>query len=111
MDPIASPPSAPQSPRPPGIAPAPSSGIGQVFIPNNGPAVTAYYFGIFSLICGALLGIPALILGIKGLKISKERPESKGAAHAWTGVILGSLTTLVSLGVVAAVLIAMASNR
>lgn len=112
MDPISSPPSAPQPLPPPGIAPAPSSGVAEVFIPyKNGPALTAYYLGIFSLICGALLGIPALILGIKGLKISKERPEAKGAAHAWTGVILGGVTTLVSLGAIAAVLIAMASNR
>lgn len=110
MDPIAPSPSAPPPPR--GIAPAHSSGVAEVFIPyKNGPALTAYYLAIFSLICGALLGIPALILGIKGLKIAKERPEAKGAAHAWTGVILGSLTTLVSLIVVAAVLIAMASNR
>ncbi len=112
MDPISSPPSAPQPPRPPGIAPASSSGIAEVFIPyKNGPALTAYYLGIFSLICGLFLGIPALILGIKGLKIAKERPEARGAAHAWTGVILGGLTTLVSLIAIAGFAIAMISKR
>lgn len=112
MDPISSPASAPQPPRPPGIAPATSGGVAEVFIPyKNGPALTAYYLGIFSLICGALLGIPALILSLKGLKVAKERPEARGAAHAWTGVILGSLTTLVSIAVGVAFAIAMASNR
>ena len=112
MDPISSPPSAPQPPPPPGIAPAPSSGVAEIFIPyKNGPALTAYYLGIFSLICGLFLGIPALILGIKGLKVAKERPEARGGAHAWTGVILGSLTTLVSLIAAAILAVAMISRR
>jgi hypothetical protein len=112
MDPNPGPPSAPPPPSGPGIAPAPSSGVAEVFIPyKNGPALTAYYLGIFSLVCGAFLGIPALILGLKGLKIAKERPEARGGAHAWTGVILGSLMTLVSLAVVAFIAIAMASRR
>ncbi len=112
MDPNPGPPYAPQTPPPPGIAPAPSSGVAEVFIPyKNGPALTAYYLGIFSLICGLFLGIPALILGIKGLKIAKERPEARGGAHAWTGVILGGLTTLVSLIAVAFFAMAMISRR
>jgi Domain of unknown function (DUF4190) len=112
MDPISSPPSAQQPPPPPGIAPAPSNGVVEALIPyKNGSALTAYYLGIFSLICGLFLGIPALILGIKGLKIAKERPEARGAAHAWTGVILGSLTTLVSLIAAVGFAVAMMSKR
>ncbi|HEV7670385.1 MAG TPA: DUF4190 domain-containing protein [Thermoanaerobaculia bacterium] len=112
MDLPSSSPSAPSPPAPPGIAPAQSSGIAEVFIPyKNGPALTAYYLGIFSLLCGAFLGIPALILGLKGLKVAKERPEARGGAHAWVGIILGSLMTLVSIAVAAFVAIVMANRR
>jgi hypothetical protein len=79
----------------------------EVFIPyKNSAAVTAYYLGIFSLVCGLFLGIPALILGIRGLRYANQHREARGKAHAWTGIILGSLTTLVSLGVVVAILVA-----
>lgn len=112
MDPSPGPPYAPQPPPPPGIAPAPSNGVVEALIPyKNGPALTAYYLGIFSLICGFFLGIPALILGLKGLKIAKERPEARGGAHAWTGVILGSLTTVVSLIAAAIFAVEMISKR
>ncbi len=102
MDYGTNPPSAPQPP-PRGIAPAaPGGGVAESLIPyRNGAALTAYYLGVFSLACGALLGIPALILGIKGLKVAKERPEAHGQAHAWIGIVLGSIMTLVSLAVVA----------
>jgi len=67
-------------------------------IPYKNPsALTSYYLSVFSLIpcIGLFLGIPAIILGIKGLKFHKQHPESAGVAHAWVGIILGSLTSLV----------------
>ena len=67
-------------------------GAGTLFFPPNRSAVTAYYLGVFSVI--PLVGIPAFILGLKGLRYAKEHPEARGAAHAWTGVILGALFTL-----------------
>ncbi len=112
MDQLPGSPSIPPRPAGPGIAPAASSGVAEALIPyKNGPALTAYYLGIFSLICGAFLGIPALILGLKGLKIAKERPEARGGAHAWVGVILGSLMTLVTLAVALFIGIAMIAKR
>jgi hypothetical protein len=56
-------------------------------------ALLAYYLGVFSLIpcIGIPLGIAALVLGIKGLKYAKLHPEAKGKAHAWAGIILGTL--------------------
>jgi hypothetical protein len=79
----------------------------EVFIPyKNSSALTAYYLGIFSLVCGLFLGIPALILGIRGLRYADLHREARGKAHAWTGIILGSLTTVASLGVLAAFLVA-----
>ena len=64
---------------------------------KNSHALAAYYFGIFSLIpcVGIPLGITALILGILGLKHANEHPEAKGKVHAWVGVVLGALTTVV----------------
>ena len=67
---------------------------------KNGPALAAYYLGVFSIIpCfGLLLAIPALILGIIGLKKRKANPAIKGTAHAWIGIILGGIFTVVWLG-------------
>ena len=64
---------------------------------KNGPALAAYYLGIFSLIpCGGLLlAIPALIFGIIGLKRRRENPAVKGSVHAWIGIIMGGIFTIV----------------
>jgi serine/threonine protein kinase len=66
---------------------------------KNGPAVLAYYAGIFSLIpCfGILIGIAAIVLGVMGAKNARRHPEVQGAYHAWAGIILGSLTLLAHL--------------
>lgn len=69
-------------------------------IPSGNPdALKAYYLGIFGLIpCfGVLLGIPALVYGVKARKAAEARPEIKGKAHAWAGIILGGLSVLLSL--------------
>jgi len=60
---------------------------------KNVQALFAYYLGVFSLIpcIGIPLGIAALVLGIRGLKYAKLHPETKGKAHAWAGIILGTL--------------------
>ena len=60
---------------------------------KNAQALWAYYLGIFSLIpcLGIPLGIAAFVMGIRGLKQAKLRPEIKGQAHAWIGIILGGL--------------------
>ena len=64
---------------------------------KNGPALAAYYLGIFSLLpcIGVVLAIPAFILGIIGLKKKKENPAVRGSAHAWIGIIMGGIFTLV----------------
>lgn len=83
---------------PPAAASATTRSAIEVIIPyKNAAALTAYYLGIFSILCGLFLGIPALILGIQGVRYANLHPEVKGKAHAWTGIILGSVTTLVSL--------------
>ncbi len=69
---------------------------------KNAPALLAYYLGVFSLIpCfGLLLAIPALILGIIGLRKRKANPLIKGTAHAWVGIIMGGIFTVVWGGVI-----------
>ena len=80
----------------------------EVFIPyRNAAALTAYYLGIFSLLLGFFLGIPAIVLGIMGLSKANREPRARGKAHAWTGIILGTLTTIASFVFFAALVIGM----
>ncbi len=60
---------------------------------KNAPALWAYYLSIFALIpvLGIPAGIAAVILGVQGLQLVKRSPEVRGTAHAWTGIILGTL--------------------
>ena len=64
---------------------------------KNAPALIAYYLGLFSLLpcVGLFLAIPAVILGIVGLRKRAANPAIKGAIHAWIGIVGGGLMTLV----------------
>ena len=64
---------------------------------KNGPALAAYYLGIFSMIpcVGLLLAVPALILGVIGLKKRRDNPLGKGSVHAWLGLIMGGIFTII----------------
>lgn len=67
-------------------------------IPYKNPhALIAYYLGLFSLFpcLGLLLAIPAFILGIMGLKRVKQNPAIRGTVHAWIGIVMGGLMTVV----------------
>lgn len=66
-------------------------------IPYKNPkALLSYYLGLFSLLplVGLVLGITAVILGTKGLKVAKEFPEVRGQVHAWIGIVMGTVGTL-----------------
>jgi len=75
--------------------PAPPAGepLGGLIPYRNGPALAAYYLGVFSLIplVGTFLGVAALVLGIVGLRKAARQPEVRGKVHAWVGIILGGL--------------------
>jgi hypothetical protein len=74
--------------------PAAPDNVGEFFVPyKNGYAIAAYYLGIFSFIpgIGILLGIPALVLGLKGRRLALQHPQARGKIHAWVGIIMGSL--------------------
>lgn len=96
--PAPTPPLPPVEPVP--GAPTASSADGTMggLIPyKNSSALIAYYLGVFSLACGPLLGIPAFILGLMGLKYYRANPAAKGKAHAWVGLILGGFWILLTV--------------
>lgn len=67
-------------------------------IPYKNPAaLAAYYLGLFSLfpVPGLFLAVPALALGIAGLRARKRDPAIKGSVHAWIGIVMGGIFTLV----------------
>jgi hypothetical protein len=78
---------------------APQGSFTSLIPTNNPPALIAYYVGIFSMLPVAcvVLGPIALVLGIKGLKAYQANPQISGKAHAWIGIVLGGLSTLVAI--------------
>ena len=78
----------------------------------NGPALIAYYCGLFSLLaCIPIfiflpLPVIAVVCGVKGLKRAKAEPRVRGQVHAWIGIIFGSICGLggliLSIGVAVA---------
>lgn len=95
--------SQPQNPfeSPPPVAnqvanPAAGDATGGVIPYKNPPALIAYYLSIFGLFpcLGIVLSIPAVVLGIMGLRKRQQNPAVKGSVHAWIGIILGGVCTL-----------------
>ena len=60
---------------------------------ENSCAWMACCLGVVSVVppFGVLVGIPALILGILGLRFLRRHPEVNGRFHAWMGIILGGV--------------------
>ena len=75
-------------------------GTGGVIPYKNPKALLAYYIGLFAIlpVFGLGMGPAALILGIQGLKYAQQYPVVKGQVHAWIGIVLGALWTLVHFG-------------
>ena len=105
-----------QGPMPakPVAAPVSAEGdaTGGVIPYKNMPALLAYYLGLFSLIpCfGLFLAVPAFILGIVGLYKRSQNPAIKGSVHAWIGIVLGGLCTLLWGGLMIMSIIAGATS-
>src|ERR1035438_4818417 len=70
-----------------------ADGFNTIIPYKNARALVAYDLGVFSVIppIGALLGIPALVLGISGLRFRRRNPEAGGSVHARIGIVLGGL--------------------
>jgi Domain of unknown function (DUF4190) len=94
--------------------PGPGDNVVSTIIPYKNPsALAAYYCGVFSLIpaLGLLLGPIAVVLGIRGLGFVKENPMAKGTAHAITGIVLGSISSLFNYGAAVAVFVALVQSH
>ncbi len=74
---------------------------------KNGAALSSYYVSIAALIpvLGLVLAPAAIWLGLKGLKEAKKNPQVRGKAHAWFGVMLGSIIALVYIAIIVAIII------
>ena len=79
---------------------------------KNENALFSYYLGVFSLIplIGGVLGIVAVVMGLKGLKHAKSHPEAGGKVHAWVGIVLGGLCAFVTILLVLLLIIAAVIN-
>ena len=77
-----------------------SSSWGEVLrtvIPYKNPlALAAYYLGVFGLVpvVGAVLAVPAVVLGFLGLARCRRDVALKGKDHAWAGIVLGATSIL-----------------
>lgn len=76
---------------------------------KNAAALTAYYLGLFS--CFPFLGLPmaviALVLGVKGLKAVHRDARVHGTAHAWIGLVCGTIGLLINLVFVIGLVVAL----
>ena len=97
----------PSSVVPSATASKSADGFNQVIPRKNARALAACFLGVFSVIppMGALLGIPALVLGTLGLRFRRRNPEAGGGVHAWIGIVLGGLFGLGYWALIALVMI------
>ena len=83
-------------------------------IPYKNPsALIAYYCGLFSLfpVLGLFLGIAGFVLGIKGLRYRNHHPEVRGSVHAWIGIIMGGMMTVIWSFLIAGIIIAIIAEN
>lgn len=77
---------------------------------KNSNALASYYLGIFGIafgcipVLGLIMPIAAIVMGRMGLKYRKEHPEAHGTAHAWVGIVCGSI--VVGVWIVLAIIFA-----
>ncbi len=75
---------------------------------TSGKAIASLVLGICSLVTCLLTGIPAIILGILGLAETNDpRKHVSGRGLAISGIVLGSITSFLSLIVVPFMLLAL----
>ena len=82
-------------------------------IPYKNPkALIAYYLGIFSgfPVIGFFLAIPALVLGIMGLRDRNRNPAIKGSIHAGIGIGCGAFFMLLWGAAIVMIIIGAVTN-
>lgn len=100
----------------PPVRPAASSGdeaLATVIPYKNAAALLAYYLGLFS--CFPVLGFPlavvALVAGVKGLKAVRVNPRVHGTAHAWIGLVCGTIGFLINALIILALVAALLAPK
>jgi hypothetical protein len=75
------------------VAAPTGDGTGGIIPYKNPPALIGYYLGIGALVpvFGFLISIPAIVLGIMGLRKRMREPHVKGSVHAWIAIVLGTI--------------------
>lgn len=78
-------------------------------IPTKNPkALFAYYCGVFSIACGVILGPTAIVLGVLGFRESKTLQV--GRTHAIVGIVAGSISTLLWVIPIVAIIVSSMSH-
>jgi prepilin-type processing-associated H-X9-DG protein len=74
---------------------------------TSGMAVASLFLGLSSIVCMALTGLPAIILGVMAnSEIRKSKGRLRGGGLAATGIVTGAIgTTLVGFAVLLALLL------
>lgn len=87
-------------------------GTGGLIPYKNPSALAAYYLAIFGLfpVIGLFASIPAFVLGIMGLRKRAQNPAVKGSVHAWIGIIVGGLATLMNLSCIGSIVFGIISE-
>jgi hypothetical protein len=87
-----------------GVEGAPAAEAAPVF--KKGPALTSFYLAALGLVpvLGFFCAIPAIFFGLKGLRETKGRPQSRERMHAIVGVCVGSFLILMYLFLILALL-------
>ncbi|MGD9632032.1 MAG: DUF4190 domain-containing protein [Pirellulales bacterium] len=79
----------------------PPSAVDRMMLPVGRPAtaIAAGYLALFSIlpIVGLVPGIAAMICGFLALKSIRNDPALSGKGRAWFGIIMGGVTTLLTL--------------
>ncbi|HSL84638.1 MAG TPA: hypothetical protein VLF66_17830 [Thermoanaerobaculia bacterium] len=70
---------------------------------RNPDALASYLFGMLSPLplLGLLFGVPAVILGLKGLRYARLHPKAGGALQSRIGIALGTVFAVAYLSLTA----------
>lgn len=68
---------------------------------RNPDALAAYLFGMLSPLplLGLLFGVPAVFLGVKGLRHARLHPQAGGALRSRIGIALGAVFAVTYLSI------------
>lgn len=95
------------------VAVGPDEGVATVIPYRNASALFAYYLGLFS--CFPALGFPlaivALVLGVRGLRAVRANPSVHGTAHAWIGLVCGTIGFLINLVIICGIILAIVASN